>query len=98
MSVASVQQAFALARQEVIHPEASVHALRHSMPLICWRLGSIFGNCATRAPVLETTLIYTHLTALSEARTRHSSSIRPSKRKRAVALTGRSAPPALAGV
>lgn len=72
MPVASVQQAFALARQQSgIHPEATVHTLRHCYATHCLEAGvnirqlrDYLGHSS-----LETTLIYTHLTELSEART-----------------------------
>ncbi len=72
MSVACVQDAFALARQESgIHPDAHVHTLRHSYATHMLEAGvnirqlrDYLGHHS-----LDTTMIYTHLTALSEART-----------------------------
>jgi site-specific recombinase XerD len=69
MSVSAVQRAFQLARAESgVHPEAVVHTLRHcyathlleegvSLRLISQYLGH---------HSLDTTVIYTHLTAASE--------------------------------
>lgn len=72
MSVASVQEAFALARQQSgIHPEATVHTLRHCYATHLLEAGinlrQLRDYLGHRS--LDTTLIYTHLTALSEART-----------------------------
>ncbi len=72
MSVACVQQAFVLARQESeIHPAAHVHTLRHSYATHMLEAGvnirQLRDYLGHRS--LDTTLIYTHLTALSEART-----------------------------
>jgi site-specific recombinase XerD len=72
MQIASVQEAFALARQESgIHPGAHVHTLRHSYATHMLEAGvnirqlrDYLGHHS-----LDTTMIYTHLTALSEART-----------------------------
>jgi len=72
MSTASVQEAFALAREESgIHPGAHVHSLRHSYATHMLEAGvnirqlrDYLGHHS-----LDTTMIYTHLTALSEART-----------------------------
>jgi integrase/recombinase XerD len=73
MSVSSVQRAFQLARVESgVHPEAVVHTLRHSyathlleegvsLRLISQYLGHVS---------LDTTVIYTHLTATSEEKAR----------------------------
>jgi site-specific recombinase XerD len=72
MRVSSVQEAFALARQESgIHPKATVHTLRHCYATHLLEAGvnirqlrDYLGHSS-----LDTTLIYTHLTALSEGRT-----------------------------
>ena len=72
MQTGSVQEAFALARQQSgIHPDATVHTLRHSYATHLLEAGvnirqlrDYLGHHS-----LDTTLIYTHLTALSEART-----------------------------
>jgi integrase/recombinase XerD len=72
LPVAAVQQTFALARQESgIHPAATVHTLRH-----CYATHMLEAGVNIRQlrdylghSSLDTTLIYTHLTALSEART-----------------------------
>jgi integrase/recombinase XerD len=73
MSISAVQNAFRLARAETgIHPEATVHTLRHSyathlleegisLRLISQYLGHVS---------LDTTVIYTHLTATSEEKVR----------------------------
>lgn len=71
MSVACVQETFALAREESrIHPQAHVHTLRHSYATHMLEAGvnlrqlrDYLGHHS-----LDTTMIYTHLTALSEAR------------------------------
>jgi integrase/recombinase XerD len=72
MQPAAVQGVFALARQQSgIHPEATVHTLRHSYATHMLEAGvnirQLRDYLGHRR--LETTLIYTHLTALSEART-----------------------------
>jgi integrase/recombinase XerD len=67
-----VQAAFSAARRESgIHPDAHVHTLRHSYATHLLEAGvnlrqlrDYLGHHS-----LDTTLIYTHLTALSEART-----------------------------
>jgi len=72
MKTGSVQQVFALARQQSgIHPQATVHTLRHSYATHLLETGvnirqlrDYLGHHS-----LETTLIYTHLTELSEAKT-----------------------------
>jgi len=72
MPAASVQNAFALARQESgIHPRATVHTLRH-----CYATHMLEAGINIRQlrdylghSSLDTTMIYTHLTQLSEART-----------------------------
>ena len=72
MKTGSVQGAFALAREESgIHPGAHVHTLRHSYATHMLEAGvnirqlrDYLGHHS-----LDTTMIYTHLTALSEART-----------------------------
>lgn len=72
MQTAAVQGVFALARQESrIHPDATVHTLRHSYATHMLEAGvnirQLRDYLGHRS--LDTTLIYTHLTALSEART-----------------------------
>ena len=72
MSVGCVQNAFALARQQSgIHPKATVHTLRHCYATHLLEAGinirqlrNYLGHSS-----LDTTLIYTHLTELSETRT-----------------------------
>ena len=72
MRTSSVQGAFAAARLESgLHPDAHVHTLRHSYATHMLEAGvnirqlrDYLGHTS-----IETTLIYTHLTALSEART-----------------------------
>jgi site-specific recombinase XerD len=72
MHTGSVQGAFAAARLEcALHPDAHVHTLRHSYATHMLEAGvnirqlrDYLGHTS-----IETTLIYTHLTALSEART-----------------------------
>lgn len=72
MPVPSVQNAFALARQQSgIHPKATVHTLRHCYATHLLEAGinirqlrDYLGHSS-----LNTTMIYTHLTQLSEART-----------------------------
>jgi site-specific recombinase XerD len=73
MSVSSVQRAFQLARVESgVHPEAVVHTLRHSYAThlleegVSLRLISQYLGHAS----LDTTVIYTHLTATSEEKAR----------------------------
>lgn len=73
MSVSSVQMAFRLAREAVaLQPTATVHTLRHSYAThlleegVSVRLISQYLGHES----LETTVIYTHLTAVSEAQTR----------------------------
>ena len=73
MSVSSVQMAFRLAREAVgLKPLATVHTLRHSYAThlleegVSVRLISQYLGHES----LETTVIYTHLTAVSEAKTR----------------------------
>lgn len=70
MSVSAVQRAFQLARVESgVHPEAVVHTLRHSYAThlleegVSLRLISQYLGHHS----LDTTVIYTHLTAVSEA-------------------------------
>lgn len=72
MSVASVQEVFRLARQTSgVHPRATPHTLRHSYAThlleegVSLRQLSIYLGHES----LDTTAIYTHLTAISEART-----------------------------
>ena len=69
MSVSAVQNAFRLARaQSGIHPEATVHTMRHSYAThlleegVSLRLISQYLGHTS----LDTTVIYTHLTATSE--------------------------------
>jgi site-specific recombinase XerD len=73
MSVSSVQLAFRLARAATgLQPTATVHTLRHSYAThlleegVSVRLISQYLGHES----LETTVIYTHLTAVSEAQTR----------------------------
>lgn len=73
MSVSAVQNAFRLARAQTgIHPEATVHTLRHSYAThlleegVSLRLISQYLGHAS----LDTTVIYTHLTATSEEKAR----------------------------
>jgi site-specific recombinase XerD len=73
MSVSSVQRVFQFARVEsAIHPEAVVHTLRHSYAThlleegVSLRLISQYLGHAS----LDTTVIYTHLTAVSEEKAR----------------------------
>ena len=72
MAVGSVQEAFALARQQSrIHPKATVHTLRHCYATHLLEAGvnlrQLRDYLGHRS--LDTTLIYTHLTQLSETRT-----------------------------
>ena len=72
MSTASVQEVFVLARQQSnIHPDATVHTLRHSYATHLLEAGVNIRQLRDYLghKSLDTTLIYTHLTALSEART-----------------------------
>jgi site-specific recombinase XerD len=72
MSAASVQEVFRLARQAAgIHPEATPHTLRHSYAthlleegVSVRQISSYLGHES-----LDTTAIYVHLTAVSEAKT-----------------------------
>ena len=72
MSVSSVQMAFRLARAACgANPAATVHTLRHSYAthlleegVSLRQIGAYLGHES-----LDTTVIYTHLTAVSEART-----------------------------
>ncbi len=72
MEVAAVQNVFRLARQASgIHGEATTHCLRHSYAthlleegVSLRQISSYLGHSS-----LDTTAIYTHLTAVSEART-----------------------------
>lgn len=72
MSVSSVQMAFRLARAACgANPAATVHTLRHSYAthlleegISLRQIGAYLGHES-----LDTTVIYTHLTAVSEART-----------------------------
>ncbi len=72
MSTASVQEVFRLAQQTCgVHPRATPHTLRHSYAThlleegVSLRQISIYLGHES----LDTTAIYTHLTAISEART-----------------------------
>jgi len=73
LSVAAVQRTFALARaQSGINSKASPHTLRHSYAthlleegVSLRQISQYLGHAS-----LDTTVIYTHLTAISEARTR----------------------------
>jgi integrase/recombinase XerD len=72
MAVGSVQEVFVLARQQSgIHPKATVHTLRHCYATHLLEAGvnlrQLRDYLGHRS--LDTTLIYTHLTQLSEART-----------------------------
>ena len=72
MSVACVQETFALAREESrIHPEAHVHTLRHSYATHMLEAGVNIRQLRDYLghQSLDTTMLYTHLTELSEART-----------------------------
>lgn len=72
LATGSVQEAFAVARVESgIHPDATVHTLRHSYATHLLEAGvnirqlrDYLGHHS-----LDTTLIYTHLTEVSEAKT-----------------------------
>ena len=72
MATGSAQAAFAAARLESgIHPDAHVHTLRHSYATHMLEAGvnirqlrDYLGHHS-----LDTTMLYTHLTELSEART-----------------------------
>ena len=72
MSVASVQQVFQLARIATgIHPEATTHTLRHSYATHLLEEGVSLRQISSYLghESLDTTALYTHLTAISEART-----------------------------
>jgi integrase len=72
MRVCSVQQVFALARQQTgLHPRATVHTLRHSYATHMLEAGVNLRQLRDYLGhrCLDTTLIYTHLTQISEART-----------------------------
>ncbi len=72
MSVASVQEVFRLARlASGIHPQATTHTLRHSYATHLLEQGVSLRQISSYLghESLDTTAIYTHLTALSEART-----------------------------
>jgi integrase/recombinase XerD len=72
LSVASVQEVFRLARlASGIHPEATTHSLRHSYATHLLEEGVSLRQISSYLghESLDTTAIYTHLTALSEART-----------------------------
>jgi len=73
LSVSAVQNTFRLARaQSGINPAATPHTLRHSYAthlleegVSLRQISQYLGHAS-----LDTTVIYTHLTAVSEARTR----------------------------
>jgi site-specific recombinase XerD len=72
MSVASVQEVFRLARlASGIHCEATTHTLRHSYATHLLEQGVSLRQISSYLghESLDTTAIYTHLTAISEART-----------------------------
>jgi integrase/recombinase XerD len=72
MSVSSVQEVFRLARlASGIHPEATTHSLRHSYATHLLEEGVSLRQISSYLghESLDTTAIYTHLTAISEART-----------------------------
>lgn len=72
MSVASVQEVFRLARMASgIHPQATTHTLRHSYATHLLEEGVSLKQISSYLghESLDTTAIYLHLTALSEART-----------------------------
>jgi integrase/recombinase XerD len=72
MSVASVQEVFRLARQASgVHREATTHTLRHSYATHLLEEGVSLRQISSYLghESLDTTAIYTHLTAISEART-----------------------------
>jgi len=72
MSVASVQEVFRLARRASgINPEATPHTLRHCFATHLLEAGVSLRQISQYLghESLDTTLIYTHLTAISEART-----------------------------
>lgn len=72
MSIASVQEVFRLARQATgMHPRATTHTLRHSYATHLLERGISLRQISAYLghQSLDTTLIYTHLTAVSEART-----------------------------
>jgi integrase/recombinase XerD len=72
MSVASVQEVFRLARRASgIRPEATTHTLRHSYATHLLEEGVSLRQISSYLghESLDTTAIYTHLTAISEART-----------------------------
>jgi integrase/recombinase XerD len=78
MSTASVQEVFRLARQvSGSHPDATTHTLRHSYAthlleegVSVRQISSYLGHES-----LDTTAIYVHLTAVSEARTQAALSV-----------------------
>ena len=72
MSVASVQEVFRLARRTSdVHPRATTHTLRHSYATHLLERGISLRQISAYLghESLDTTVIYTHLTAVSEART-----------------------------
>jgi integrase/recombinase XerD len=72
MGVASVQEVFRLARQASgVNPRATVHTLRHSYATHLLERGISLRQISAYLghQSLDTTIIYTHLTAVSEART-----------------------------
>jgi site-specific recombinase XerD len=74
ISVSSVQEVFRLARlASGIHPQATPHSLRHSYATHLLEEGVSLRQISSYLghESLDTTVIYTHLTAISEARTQH---------------------------
>src|SRR5260221_10249657 len=72
MATGSAQAAFAAARLESgIHPDAHVHTLRHSYATHMLEAGVNIRQLRDYLghESLDTTMLYTHLTELSEART-----------------------------
>jgi site-specific recombinase XerD len=72
MSVSAVQHTFRLARaQSGINPQSTVHTLRHSYATHLLEEGVSLRQISQYLghESLDTTVIYTHLTAISEART-----------------------------
>lgn len=72
MSVSAVQNAFRLARaQSSVHSQSTVHTLRHSYATHLLEEGVSLRQISQYLghESLDTTVVYTHLTAISEART-----------------------------
>jgi site-specific recombinase XerD len=72
MSVSAVQNTFRLARaQSGVNPQSTVHTLRHSYATHLLEEGVSLRQISHYLghESLDTTVIYTHLTAISEART-----------------------------